>query len=230
KNGKNVMTLSARISGEYDAEGNLVFAQKQKGNKTYMGYVRKNISSDPPTIETLEYNHMNQIGIRKLESIDPKTGDSTLIEYNAKGKILAKTSIRHHQNSLWTMEYNQVGYISRYYQSVMDSTNRISERLVYDYADELKELHTYLYDSSDLLTAIVAFNPEYEVIGITEYIYDERGNCIEEKHYKDEDTITNSIQYQYDAKNRMIQRSEYRWNPRFGTFPQLQKMYEYSYK
>jgi len=230
KNGKNVMTLSARISGEYDAEGNLVFAQKQKGNKTYMGYVRKNISSDPPTIETVEYNHMNQIGIRKLESIDPKTGDSTLIEYDAKGKILAKTSIRHHQNSLWTMEYNQVGYISRYYQSVMDSTNRISERLVYDYADELKELHTYLYDSSDLLTAIVAFNPEHEVIGITEYIYDERGNCIEEKHYKDEDTITNSIQYQYDAKNRMIQRSEYRWNPRFGTFPQLQKMYEYSYQ
>ena len=230
KHGKNVTTLSATLSGEYDAEGNLIYAQKQKGNKTYMGYIRKNISSNPPTVETVEYNHMNQIGVRKLETTDPQTGDSTIIEYDAKGKILAKTSIRHHQDSLWTMEYNQVGYISRYYQSVMDSTNKISERLVYDYADELKEFHTYLYDSSDLLIAIVAFNQEHEVIGITEYVYDDRGNCTEEKHYKDENTITSSIQYQYDAKDRMILRSEYKWNPRFGTYPQLQRMFEYSYK
>ncbi|MDD4035454.1 MAG: hypothetical protein PHO16_08580 [Candidatus Cloacimonetes bacterium] len=230
KHGKNNLKLATIKRGYYDEEGNLVDQIIQQGNKTYLGRIRKHISKDPYTVETLEYDHMQQLVSRKVEIAGAKEGELTTLEYDTKGKLVNKSSIRIYQDQLWTLDYSQVGYVANYIQSIGDEANRISEQRVFDHADELKEIHSHLYDRDNRLLAVVAQNPEDSVLFRIEYKYDYLGNIIEEKHFEGEDTLVSSIRISYDDSNRILQRAEYIWNPRFGTIPQLRKQSEYSYK
>lgn len=230
KHGKNNLKLATIKRGYYDEEGNLVDQIIQQGNKTYLGRIRKHISKDPYTVETLEYDHMQQLVSRKVEIAGAKEGELTTLEYDTKGKLVNKSSIRIYQDQLWTLDYSQVGYVANYIQSIGDEANRISEQRVFDHADELKEIHSHLYDRDNRLLAVVAQNPEDSVLFRIEYKYDYLGNIIEEKHFEGEDALVSSIRISYDDSNRILQRAEYIWNPRFGTIPQLRKQSEYSYK
>lgn len=230
KHGKNNLKLATIKRGYYDEEGNLVDQIIQQGNKTYLGRIRKHISKDPYTLETLEYDHMQQLVSRKVEIAGAKEGELTTLEYDTKGKLVNKSSIRIYQDQLWTLDYSQVGYVANYIQSIGDEANMISEQRVFDHADELKEIHSHLYDRDNRLLAVVAQNPEDSVLFRIEYKYDYLGNIIEEKHFEGEDALVSSIRISYDDSNRILQRAEYIWNPRFGTIPQLRKQSEYSYK
>lgn len=230
KHGRNILNLAKICVGYYDEEGNLVDQQIQKGNKTYLGRIRKNISKNPLSVETLEFDHANQLISRKVNLAGDKQGETTFMEYDAKGKILNKISKRMYQDNVWTMEYSQVGYVARYIQSLQDSIATVQGQRVYDYNGEIIENHSYIFDLDDRLLAIVAQSPADSVIFKKEYRYDYQGNLIEEKHFQGEDSLTESFRYSYDDQNRMVQSSEYYWNPRFGVIPQLRKQSEYSYK
>jgi hypothetical protein len=132
---------------------------------------------------------MQQLVSRKVEIAGAKEGELTTLEYDTKGKLVNKSSIRIYQDQLWTLDYSQVGYVANYIQSIGDEANRISEQRVFDHADELKEIHSHLYDRDNRLLAVVAQNPEDSVLFRIEYKYDYLGNIIEEKHFEGEDTL-----------------------------------------
>jgi hypothetical protein len=230
--GRNVLNLSTISTGYYDADGNIIDQVIQKGNKTHLGRRVQNISKDPETKEILEFNHMNLLSSRSVEIAGEKTGETTHIEYDAKGKITKKQSTRLSlaKSELWTMDYNQVGYVHRYAQSIDDDSPKLMQQKVFDYSDELIEIHNHLYDEDDRLIAIIAVNPQDSILFKQEFRYDYIGNLIEEKYIESEDTLIKSIRYSYDDKNRMTQRSEFAWNPRFGVVPQLKKQSDFSYR
>lgn len=232
KYGRNVLSLEQITTGYYDNAGSIVEKVIQKGNRTFMGRTVHNKSSNPVALETLEYNYMNLLSARKVDIQGSQAGEKTQIAYDAKGKILSKSSTRLQRSkaALWTLEYNQVGYAHRYYQSLIDSSLMVQEQRVFDYNDELSEIHHYLYDTDQRLIGIVAQSPSDSTIFRREYHYDYLGNLIESKYYTGEDQLIQSQRYSYDDHQRLIQSSEYVWNPRFGVIPELRKMREYSYR
>ena len=229
--GRNILTLNTISTGYYDAQGNIVDQVIQKGNKTHLGRRVQNISSNPATKEILDFNHMNLLNARSVEIAGDLPGESTFLEYDAKGKLINKRSLRLHQakSELWTLDYSQVGYVHRYAQSIADESTRLMQQNVFDYADEFIEIHSYLYNEDDRLIALIAMNPQDSLLFRQEYRYDYVGNLIEEQYFEAEDTLVKSIRYSYDDMGRMIQRSEFAWNPRFGVIPQLGKQADFSY-
>lgn len=229
--GKPGLILESQSTLFYDSEGNIIEKYIMQANKTYKGKVIKNIVADPPRTEILTYNHMDLLTGRQVEYADTLSGESTRIDYDAKGKVLSKVSTRKSpkDSAMWEMHYNQVGYVSNYFRVMRDSTNSIREKHLFDYKDDLLEIHLYSYDAQGLLIGILALSPQDSVIFKQEYQYDENANLIEEARYDSAEQILESTQYFYDDMNRLIQRSEYHWNPRFGRIPQLQRQAEYNY-
>jgi hypothetical protein len=231
KHGKNVLTLQTDSSIFYDKNGFIVEKYHLQGNLTYKGKTIINRQQDSSTIETLQYNHMNLLSGRKVEYLDALYGESTKIEYDAKGKILSKTSTRTHSMSadLWDLQYNQVGYVASYFQVTKGAGNKVLEKKLFDYKDDLQETLFYSYDEADQLTSILALSPSDSVVFKMLYSYEDE-NLVEEQKLDGMDQILESITYAYDANNRLIQRSEFYWNPRFGRIPNLRRQFDYSYE
>ena len=231
KHGKNILSLATFSTGYYDNEGFLVDRIIQKGNKTHMGRVVQNRSQNPEVLEVLSYNYMGLLASRKVEIAGDIEGEKSIIEYDSNGKILSKTSVRidPHNDHYWTLEYGQVGYVQRYLQDIRDSYARVQERRVYDFKEELSEIHNYIYDNQEQLIAIIAQDPHDSLLFKHEYTYDENSNLLLEKYYEGEDKLLKSTNYSYDEKNRLIQKLEYIWNPRYGVIPQLKKQWDYTY-
>lgn len=231
KHGKNVLKLDEIVTCFYDSEGNIVEKYIMQGNRSYKGKMVKNIRKDPFTIEILDYNHMNLLISRRVEYLDSVTGEGSAIDYDAKGKILKKTSTRLSSvdPDLWEFNYNQVGYAATYARIMRDGLN-VSQRLVYDYKDDLLETHDYSYDDNGLPIKIIAKSPSDSTLFRKEFTYDDFGNILEEITYDSQDNPTQSIVSVYDDDQRLIQRSEFIWNPRFGRIPNLLRQTDVTYE
>ncbi|MCB5259257.1 MAG: hypothetical protein LHW48_02115 [Candidatus Cloacimonetes bacterium] len=232
KYGRNVLSLATQSTCFYDSQGNIIEEYHMQANRTYKGKTIKNICIEPSYTELLQYNHMNLLSSRSVEYTDAQTHEATTIEYDAKGKIIKKTSIKSSEShpELWELHYNQVGYIASYFKVILDSSAKISQKKLYDFKDDLLETHIYSYDDNNNLVNIIALSPEDTVLFRKEYYYNDIGCLIEKSKYNEVDAITESIHYAYNDNRRLILQSEYLWNPRFGTIPNLTKQIEYVYE
>lgn len=231
KNGRNVMTLTTTAKGFYDDEGDIIDKHIYKANRTYLGRIKKNKSKNPYTVETLNYDYMNQLTLRSVVLYGDDPRESTSLEYDAKGKILNKTSTRIRENTdeLWQLDYNQVGYIYQYFQVGADSTGKVMVKHKYNYYDDIVEMHYYIYDDKGMQQGLLAMSTSDTLVFKREYIHDDKGNLIEENLYNHKDKIVETERYTYDDKNRIIQKSFLIWNPRFGVVPNLRKQWDYEY-
>lgn len=229
--GYNEPVLEKVTTGLYDEEGRLVERRISQGNLTYLGRIAYNRSYDPYTLEIVNYNHMNSITGRSVEMSGGNPLESTLINYDQRGRILSKTSNRVYPDTgdLWSLDYNQVGYIHRYFQTKADSTGRVNQKIVYNYFDDPIETHYYFYNPAAQLSEICAMASSDTLLFRRVYVYDEAGNLSSEELYDHTDTISEKTSYSYNADGRLLQKSHYVWNPRFGGRPVLMRQWEYSY-
>ncbi|MEF3694566.1 MAG: hypothetical protein V3576_04380 [Candidatus Cloacimonadota bacterium] len=229
--GRNDPVLETVTTGLYDDLGRLLERRISRSNLTYLGRIAYNRTFDPYTLETVHYNHMNHMTRRSVEISGDNPLESTLLEYDQRGRILSKISNRVYPETgdLWSLEYNQVGYIHRYFQTQMDSTGRVNLRIKYDYQDDPVEKHYYFYNQAGDLAEICAMASSDTLLFRRVYAYDEAGNLIAEELYDHTDTISENLSYSYDEDKRLKQKSRFAWNPRFGGRPVLIRQWEYSY-
>ncbi|MDD2506858.1 MAG: hypothetical protein PHQ78_06025 [Candidatus Cloacimonetes bacterium] len=123
-----------------------------------------------------------------------------------------------------------MGYLSHYYKILQSSDNLPLQKQRFDFKDDLTETHTYIYDSSGLLSFVVCRSEEDSLMYKMQYSYDDKGNLLQESKMNAFDQETESRLYTYDDSNRLILMLEYNWNPRYGGIPNLRKHCEYSYE
>lgn len=230
--GQNKMHLNQLKTGYYNDEGELQSWILQQANKTYLGQIQILSSKDAKTKETLYYDYMNRVSGRKYELQDANETESTVIEYDAKGKLANKTRYRYFAagDEIWSFEYNQVGYISSYSQTKADENAIVLQEYEYNYYDELTAIHSYIYAGDEKqLCEIRSESPEGKLQKRVEYTYDEAGLLLEEKRYAAEDIPAGGIRYTYDENKRLIQKLEYQYNPRYGGVFQATRQSDYSY-
>ncbi|PKN78600.1 MAG: hypothetical protein CVU48_07905 [Candidatus Cloacimonetes bacterium HGW-Cloacimonetes-1] len=232
KHGKNILTLQTQSTGKYDKSGIITDKVITKGNLTFWGRTTRNQSNDPYTMETLNFDYMNLLNSRSVEIRGANPKESTIIEYDSKGKILSKhsTKVFEPTQDLWEFNYSQVGYVQEYYQVLQDSTKHILQKNKYDYFDNLVEKHYYVYDSKDLLVEIYAMSASDSLLFKNDFIYDASSNMIESNKLNNQEKLLETERCYYDDKNRMIQKSRFVWNPRFGTIPNLVEQSDYEYQ
>ena len=231
--GQNKMKLSQVKTGFYNDRGALQNWILEQGNRSFLGQVKILSSQDAKERETLYYDYMNRLTGRRYEQQGPQDNEITMIEYDAKGKLLNKKRSRYFAvgDEKWDFEYNQVGYLTHYSQAPLASNSLVSQEYEYDYFDELNSIHHYLYteDNAGALKEIRSEDPEGKLQKRLEYIYNEQGLLLEEKSFEGEDAPLGGIRYTYDDRQRLIQKLEYRYNPRYGGVYQTTKQCDYSY-
>lgn len=231
KHGRNVLTLTTTSKGFYDEDGDIIDKHIYKANRTYLGRIKKNKSQNPLTVETLNYDYMSQLNLRSVQLYGADPRECTSLEYDAKGKILNKTSTRIRENTdeLWQLDYNQVGYIFQYFQVETDTSGTVLQKNKYNYFDDLVEVHYHIYDDTGLMQGLLVMATSDTLLYKREYKHDDKGNLIEENLYNHKDKIIESERYTYDDQNRIVQKSFLIWNPRYGVVPNLRKQWDYEY-
>lgn len=229
--GRNEPVLETVTTGLYNDQGWLLERRISRANLTYLGRIAYNRTDNPYTLETVNYNHMNLITGRSVEIRGDHPLESTIINYDQKGRILSKTCNRIYPETgeLWSLDYNQVGYIHRYFQTKLDSIGRINQRIKFNYFDEPIETHYYFYTPLGLLTEICAMASSDTLLFRQVYTYDYDDSILSEELYDHTDTISEKIIYSYDEDRRLKQKSRFVWNPRFGGQPVLTRQWIYSY-
>lgn len=231
--GQDKMVLSQIKTGYYDAQGVLQNWILQQGNKTHLGHIDINSSSDAKEREILHYDYMNRLIGRKYERQDSPEYEYTVIEYDAKGKLLNKKRSRYYAagEEKWGFEYNQVGYLTNYTQASVKDQAPIQQEYEYDYYDSLTAIHNYFYsdDGSGKLIEVKSTDPAGRLQKRVEYTYSEQGQLLEEKSFRKDDIPLGGVRYSYDEQQRLIQKLEYRFNPRYGGVLQITKQCDYSY-
>ncbi|MCB5262256.1 MAG: hypothetical protein LHW64_00805 [Candidatus Cloacimonetes bacterium] len=229
--GQNVLTLETVTTGFYDNKGNIVEEIIMQGNMTYKGKTFIKIDQDPWYKETLNYNHMNLLSLRKVELVTSEDKEKIYLEYDNKGKLLKKieTKIFTQTGDGWEFVYNQVGYVPQYSQIIKDSTHKIMENRVFNYSDDHIKSYYYAYNKDSLLEKMVEISATDTLLSKSIYEYDEAGNLLKESLYDQDEQLVEFTAYAYDEKNRLLQSSYTEYSPRFGRTPNLRRQKDYIY-
>lgn len=232
KHGKNILLLDTQSTLFYDENGSIIEKYMMKGNLSYLGKEIRFNRNNPHFKEILVYNHMNGLVSRSVEYGDPQTGNHSSIMYDSKGKVLNKVQCKSTgaDSLIWEMHYNQVGYLSEYFKIQHNKDGTIDEKTLFDYKDDVMELHKYIYDPSGLLSSIVVTSPGDSLLYKMRYRYDESANLLEQSKTDSGNLPMESTIYSYDDRDRLIMRLDYSFNPRYGGTPNLRTQYEYSYE